>query len=350
MIARHASLRDVLMTCLEDRDAGRAIEVALERIAQGTGLDEIVAALTHVQREVGARWQRNEWSLADEHAATATIDRVLAAVAETIDQPAVLPSVVVVCAEDEWHTLAPRMIACLLRARRWDCRFLGASIPAAVLSRDLAAEAPLAMLLTCTLPSSLPGAMRSIAAAHAAGVPVLVGGLAFGDGPGRALAVGADGWAPHAWTADAILQEWAAESRAPGPGPVAAASYEQLRARRAVLVDRGASLKQESGDVGPRGGEEAHEVLLDLVVHLEVAVLTCDPTILTAHLAWRADVRTRRALDPQVLPAAVVFLKAALDAQDLREAAAMLSEGTDAEGCPTGHRSPLPASSPCRPH
>src|SRR4051794_22283153 len=48
---------------------------------QTAGIDAAVFLLADVQREVGLRWQTRQWTVAEEHAATAIVDIALTAAA-----------------------------------------------------------------------------------------------------------------------------------------------------------------------------------------------------------------------------------------------------------------------------
>jgi hypothetical protein len=85
-----------------------------------------------------------------------------------------------------------RLAAELARSPRLDVVMLGGSVPAAHLQRHLRATTPTALALSVTMPTNLIGASRSIQAARAEGVPVLVGGAAWGEGQHRARRLGAD--------------------------------------------------------------------------------------------------------------------------------------------------------------
>ena len=54
---------------------------------------------------------------------------------------------------------------------------------------------------------------------HGAGLPVIVGGRTLGDDPSRAVALGADAWAPDASTAAEILARWRESPPAVDPLP-----------------------------------------------------------------------------------------------------------------------------------
>jgi hypothetical protein len=82
------------------------------------------------------------------------------------------------CAEGDWHSLAARFQAEKLGSHGWSVRFLGASSPADQVRSYLERNTPSAFVITCSSPLALSGAARLADSAHAAGVPVLVGGRA----------------------------------------------------------------------------------------------------------------------------------------------------------------------------
>jgi methanogenic corrinoid protein MtbC1 len=181
-----------------DVDAIGATDVVMNLLESGAALAQITReVLGPAQVRVGELWEQGEWSVADEHAASAVTETALAALsAATTRRTAAQRHVVVACAEGEWHMLPARMAVSIVAASA-DVRvtMLGPSLPAEHLGRRLEAGDVDLLALSCTLPTNLIGAARSIDAAHAAGVPVIAGGRAFGRTPRRAEAIGADAWA-----------------------------------------------------------------------------------------------------------------------------------------------------------
>lgn len=203
------SAYDDYFRALAGVDLLAAEAVVLRLLDDGVPVDTIaMEVLTPAQAEVGRLWERGVWSVADEHAATAVAEAALAALQTAAVRRAAQRGpgrlhVAVACAEGEWHALPARLAAIVAGAGDLQVTMLGPSLPAEHLQRRLAAGDIDALALSCTLPTNLIGAARSIAAAHEVGVPVIVGGRAFG-GPERAAALGAD-----AWAADGVgLREW----------------------------------------------------------------------------------------------------------------------------------------------
>ncbi len=177
-----------------DQDAALALVRDLRRCGVPAG-DVVRHLLAPAQVRVGHLWESGVWSVADEHAATAVTE----AVAALLDAEAGRPRprvrhVVLGCVEGEWHSLPARLAAAAVRQPSVRLSVLGPSLTSLSLERRLQAGDVDLLGLSCTMTTNLPGAARCIAAAHRAGVPVAVGGAAFGTTPRRAEALGADAW------------------------------------------------------------------------------------------------------------------------------------------------------------
>jgi methanogenic corrinoid protein MtbC1 len=183
-----------LLACLERDDLVGATDTLGAVLSSGTSMPTVIDdVVTPVMVEVGRQWETNQWSVAQEHGATATVDAALAAVegrypvARSAGRP-----VVVACAEGEWHTLPARLAAHRLRAEGHNVLFLGPSLPPDHLDDYLLRVRASVFALSCTLSANLIGARRCVEAAHTAAVPVIVGGAAFDPAGRRAEAIGAD--------------------------------------------------------------------------------------------------------------------------------------------------------------
>jgi methanogenic corrinoid protein MtbC1 len=283
------------------RDREAVVDAVID-VARVEGLGAAIALLAGVQREVGRRWQDQDWSVADEHAATALADLALAAAA--LGFPMAAPtrgSVVVTCAEEEWHILPARMFAEQLRGFGWDVVFLGASTPADHLARYLARRPVVAAAVSCTVPVHLPGARRSIVAAHQVGIPVVAGGAAFGTTPARALAVGADAWATSTEAADRAASAWSG-----GAPPLA--SPRDDREQLALAADRQVVVDDAMADLAvhfpemvaysPWQLKKAREDLDYIVRFVEAALLTGDDTVVVEFVSWLVPLLAARGVPP----------------------------------------------------
>ena len=127
--------------------------------------------------EVGARWAQGDLGIAYEHASTAAVEELLIRCSSTFTPPTG-PSIVVACAELDPHALGARAVAAACALDGLRVAFLGPSLPAPDLEEYLEIHRPMAVALSCSVPTALAGGARSIAAAHRAGIPVVGGGSA----------------------------------------------------------------------------------------------------------------------------------------------------------------------------
>jgi methanogenic corrinoid protein MtbC1 len=159
-------------------DAGAAAAVALRELEDGIPLLDLLDQLVSAgQAEVGRRWAANEWN---------------------VDAEASGRTVLITCADGEWHSLPARVLSAALREAGWRVTFLGASVPARHLGQMLHDLGPDLTAVSCALPTRLFEARQMIEISRGAGIPVLVGGRGFGPDGRWATVLGADAWAPDA--------------------------------------------------------------------------------------------------------------------------------------------------------
>ncbi|MCU1452320.1 MAG: cobalamin-binding protein [Acidimicrobiales bacterium] len=314
--ARRAFLHHVIDG---DVDGARRLGIQLLRAHPAERI--ILDVLVPTQGLVGRRWETSRLSVADEHVATAVTDAVLAQVAAAIPAATGGLLVALACAEGDWHSMPARMATELLRARGLQVRFLGASLPAADLAAYLAQLRPAALCLTCSVPSCLPGALRSIAAAHGADTPVMAGGRGFGPDSHAAARLGADGWARSPDRAMRRLVSWSAGRR-----PVTLASsaaeveaWSTIELETAAVADRMVVLL---GETVPEvhaldDGDPTLADLHSVVEHLAVTLLVDDDRILADHIAWLQRVMSGRGFPASTTTALLPALNLALAEHDL---------------------------------
>src|SRR5690242_10210986 len=267
-------------------DITAALAVVEEALAAGA---DPVALLTDVvvaaQRAVGDRWLRGEWSVAKEHAATAVATAATEAVTRQVRRlPITRGRVVVACAEREWHALPAMIIDCALRSDGWDTTLLGASTPAVRLSQYLQDLGPDALAVSCSMLGSLPTARRFIEAASAAGIPVLVGGPAFGADDLRARSLGATAWAPDARGAIHALRDIPPVVSPAAPLPDAPVT-EQAALELAHTELLATVTFSWPGDPGV--DEDLARDCVDLLLHaIWAALLTTDPRAISETAWW----------------------------------------------------------------
>lgn len=204
------------------RDSAVRLAVDLRDRGIPTG-DIIDGLLARTQTEVGERWLRGETNIAEEHVTTATsTEALLTLVSERHPVAAARGTghTVAVAAEGDRHGLVPEMFGCWLRSLGIPVTVLGASMPADAVGQYLDQHRPDALAVSCSMPIFFLGVVRMVDAAHARGVPVMVGGRAFGEEGRWVERLGADAWAPSAADAVPILDAWRDEPPATSCVPV----------------------------------------------------------------------------------------------------------------------------------
>ncbi|NJP35535.1 cobalamin B12-binding domain-containing protein [Micromonospora thermarum] len=317
--------------CLAEADEYAAVEVATRLLDDGLPAERVLLDLVApAQAEVGDRWARNEWSVAQEHAATHISERVVAAVAAYAGPRPTRGRVVVACMDGEWHALPPRLVAEVLRLRGWQVTFLGASVPAAHLVSYLHRHDAHAVALACALPMRLPHAHRMIEACRRSDVPVVVGGRGFGaDGRwARRLGVA---WAPDAPSAADLVADERTLRRTPPAelSHLADDEYASLVKRRGELVDSAlADLRERAPatrDYTPAQLDSTVSDLGYIVDFLAAALYVDDDTLFTEFVDWLVDILANRGV-----PAPAVGLTLTHYAEALRDsprAARLLDAG-----------------------
>lgn len=316
-----------LTQCLTDGDYLGAQRLLGRLIEEGASVERVLLdVIAPAQAQMGALWQANCVSVADEHAASRICERLITVVCDAaVDRPSLgRPFVdrqpvdrqpvdgqpvdrppgerpaagrgplVVACAEGEWHSLPAQLVAELLTLRGWQVSFLGANVPPVHLAGYLTVHRPVALLLSASLASRLPQVHRGVRASHDAGVPVIVGGAAFGPRGALAGSTGADGWAADARHAARLLEGGGAWAP---PGPVVSqpdsAAYARIAENQWRLLDRTMkTLAVEAPHLRGHLATRMDDVIASVqyvVEHLAAAVFADDDQVFTTFVRWLVD-------------------------------------------------------------
>jgi methanogenic corrinoid protein MtbC1 len=290
-----------------DRDAAVATvrRFLADGVAPWSVADDVLAP---AMREVGERWYDGRWSVADEHAATAVVEACLA----VLPQADAGPRVLFAAPEGEWHALPGRLAAVVADVRG---AVLGPGLPAAALQRCLETAAPAAVALTVTMATSLLPAAEAVRAAHAAGVPVLVGGRALGRDGSRAAALGADAWAPSAALLPEVLRDLepvGADPQVPDEALLADAVDEAVLR---LALERQAAAAPWVRSMSPVQVQRSLEDLRWITRHAAAAHAVDDVGVLAELLTWLDALLTARGVPATVLPDSCRYLADALEPQ-----------------------------------
>ncbi|MEV4597953.1 B12-binding domain-containing protein [Amycolatopsis sp. NPDC049253] len=310
---RNADLRahaDRLWDAVADGDEYRAGEAVTAALDDGTDPEAVLLdVIGAVQRKVGEEWAANRFTVAQEHAATAINERVLAAFPRTLRPEPGRGRVTVACVDGEWHAMPARLLAEVLRLRGFRVDYLGAQVPAPHLIAHLHRTGPDAVALSGSIATRLPAAHATITACQAAGTPVIAGGAAFGPDGRYARLFGAEAWAADARGAADRL----AEGRLPRPKPphqpiddlphladqeytmVSRTAPQLVKALYTGLEERIPAMR----DYTDLQRQYTAEDLAHIVDFLATALYTGDGSLFTAFLTWTGAI-----LDSRGVPAA----------------------------------------------
>lgn len=329
-MAEHAERLWTAVTAGDEYTAG---DVVVRALGDGTDPESVLLdVIGAVQRRVGREWAANRLTVAQEHAATAINDRVIAAFGYVLKRPEPhLGRITVACVDGEWHAMPARLLSEVLRLRGFQVDYLGAQVPAPHLVAHLHRTGPDAVALSGSLAPRLPTAHATITACQAAATPVIAGGAAFGPDGRYARLLGAEAWAPDARAAADRLAE-------PLPRPHAAHQplddLPHLADQEYTLVTRSSGRLVKAVLAGLEERIPAMRAYTDLqrqytaedlahtVDYLATALYVGDTELFTGYLSWTAGILTARGVPAASLEPALELLEAEL--RDFPRATGML--------------------------
>jgi methanogenic corrinoid protein MtbC1 len=317
------ALRQAYWEALTARDARAAWAAVEQALDAGVGPEGLLLDLVaEAQRRIGAEWAAAGLTVAQEHAATAIGDRVIAAIAVhpafRKTQAAPRGRVTVACTDGEWHAMPARLVAEVLTLRGWQVDFLGAHVPGPHLIAHIHASGPDVIALSASLAGRLPAAHAVITACQATGVPVVAGGAAFGPDGRYARMLGADAWAGDARAAADILSRPLPHPKPPHQAVddlphLADQEYTALARGRAELV---AAVLTELPERFPamraydeRQMQHTAEDIGYIVEYLACAVYLNDMTLFTGFCRWTREILAARGVPPHALAVGLLLVR-----------------------------------------
>ncbi|MFF2230826.1 cobalamin B12-binding domain-containing protein [Streptomyces anulatus] len=314
-------LAEQLWDAVSAADEYTATELVLRMLDDGADPETVLLdVVAKVQCRIGEEWAANRISVAQEHAATAINERAVAAVSvhPAARTTATRGRITVACVDGEWHGLPARLLAEVLKLRGWRVDYLGAQVPTPHLITHLHNTRADAVALSSSIATRLPTAHAAITACQAIGVPVLVGGAAFGPQGRYAKLLGAEAWAPDARAA--------ADRLAQGPLPRPQADHQPfddlphlgdqeytLVARNSTSLVRQVFTALEDAYPAMRSyndlqRERTAEDLKHIVDFLATALYLDDEELFTWFITWTAQILQARGVPEMSLPPALVLL------------------------------------------
>ncbi|HMO12400.1 MAG TPA: B12-binding domain-containing protein [Actinotalea sp.] len=307
-----------LLGWLRAGDQRGATGLVLSLVDRGMAIGDLVdEVLAPAQSAVGESWARDEVSVATEHRATAITQAVLELAEARRQAPLVVagPVVPVLCCEGEWHTLAARMAAAVLRERGVGVAVVGPSLPARDVGPFLATDPSPVVLVASSRPANLLGTWRIVSEVRRAGAWVVGGGRGFGRDGAWAAGTGVDHWCPTFRSGGDAAERLLTEPPPPGPRePVAAGTawtdVVLLLGQQAALVERAAAavLGDRSTLLLDDGSALFRDEVGSLLEAVAAAVLAEDRSLVVEHVEWLESVIGARRLPLHLVHAAAVAI------------------------------------------
>lgn len=178
-----------------------AVQIAKEALRNGLSLQELyVDVFQSALYEVGARWESNRLTVAQEHVATAITQYVMAQVYQAPDvrTAAGKGRVVLTGVEGELHNVGAVMVGDLLETSGFEVRFVGTHLPAASILGVIRDVAPSHVAISATMLFNVAAVRQLIHGVRTEfndRVRIVVGGAAFRTNPELWRQVSADGYA-----------------------------------------------------------------------------------------------------------------------------------------------------------
>jgi excisionase family DNA binding protein len=319
-----------LSRCLSALDREGAMTVVDEGCRERrSSAAAITGLLAPALVEVGRQWAAGETGAAEAMAAAAIVRSCIPCSAVPATQAFARRRMVAVCCPPgELHDIPGEMVAELLRQHGWAALSMGSGLTPEQLPRFLADQRPAALLVSATTACALPGTAQVIAVAHGHGVPVLVGGAAFGRDDLLALRLGAAGWAATATQAVARLESWWAAPPVLPPAPFLPAGYLRFDAELPTITAAAAAVMGRLRTTESLSLDESDELLDQLLRHLGATLLVDDGRILHDFVSRGSEYCRARYLSPTRIDEALRAVGDALPA-DCDRARRFVAEGRE---------------------
>jgi len=205
-----------LVGCLQVGDEAGAWQVTQRALAGGLEPAQLyLQVLGPAMRDIGDRWDSGQLSVAQEHQASALMERLVGRLGPLFSRPGRPRGTVVLGAPTgDHHSLPTALFADLLRGRGLHVVQLGGHTPAvSFVEAALGADRLVAVGVTATLADNEMAVAATVETLHDAGIaPVVVGGRAVTD-PTVATALGADHQAAGPQEALALFDQLADQAQ-----------------------------------------------------------------------------------------------------------------------------------------
>jgi methanogenic corrinoid protein MtbC1 len=200
----HAPLANEYLNLLIEGNRHEAMELILEMVESGISVKEIyLNVFEKVQREIGALWQMNKITVAQEHYMTASTQLIMARLYPHIfNNKKKDHQMIATCVPGELHEMGIRMVADFFEMEGWRTYYIGANTPITSLMNTLKEKMPDILAISSTIPTHVEKVSEMISKIKTEfgkeAPKILVGGYPFNLDRELWKKVGSDGYASDA--------------------------------------------------------------------------------------------------------------------------------------------------------
>jgi methanogenic corrinoid protein MtbC1 len=183
-----AAFRIAYLRALMQGSGRQADQVIEQSLGEGLSVDNLYLDIFQPSAyEIGHLWQLNQVSVAQEHLATAIIERQMGDLHHLFKPiQSRQRKVLIGCVEREFHRIGARMVADFFERDGWNVFFLASAVPTDTFI-DIAQEiTPDLVGLSCQMVYHLPAItdfVRRLDTVGLGGIPVMAGGYPFVNQP-----------------------------------------------------------------------------------------------------------------------------------------------------------------------
>lgn len=177
-------------------------DLVIDLLEKGTDIKDIYVNIFQKSLvDIGALWQQNKITVADEHLCTAIIQSIMMALYRFItpDKPH-NKKAVIACIGNELHEVGARMVSDFFEMDGWDVTYLGANVPTRDILSTITSNNADLLGISCTLTKNVEFVKELISLSRdcKSNIVIAVGGYCFNSNPLLYKYVNADIWSSDA--------------------------------------------------------------------------------------------------------------------------------------------------------
>jgi methanogenic corrinoid protein MtbC1 len=200
----HAPIANQYLNLLLEGERHQAMELIIKMVESRVPVKEIyLDVFEKVQKEIGALWQMNRITVAQEHYMTASTQLIMARLYPHIfNSKRKNRKMIATCAQGELHEIGIRMVADFFEMEGWGTYYLGANTPMESLIRTVEDTKPDLLAISSTIPTHVERVKEMIERIKGSlgeqAPKIIVGGYPFNTDLTLWKKIGSDGYARNA--------------------------------------------------------------------------------------------------------------------------------------------------------